>query len=408
MTDSCFIVTFLGFIILSFLDVLFCAFLWKEKKLVIRPVLCILLWIVVSNITLNEVLRSRRNYWSTFSHDTKLGWYPRKNLKHERMFDRKKKAFYIDTDNFGHRSELACKSNSIIPVMVQGDSNTFGYGLDLESTLCAQLNKLDQSCSNRFYNCGVSGFDINHFYFQYKRLASTFEIKKRLIIFNIDNDFTLSALKTPYYIRRPYLKVENNMALEITDNISPFPMQGFDNEFIEPYTNFNYLIHEPSQGWANNYSPSLLKIPLCACIIGKLHSRLYYFLQIKPDNELARTIYKPLWIMNEPVAWPQPYQDFSGKLGILLRKLKSQNNDLTICLLPMREQIVMAASGQPEKAFSFNKYMVDICEHEDIKLIDPCLAFVQTENPLALFQDDDEHLSSAGIAILAEKIKEYL
>ncbi|MDB5387762.1 MAG: hypothetical protein JWM11_3408, partial [Planctomycetaceae bacterium] len=319
------------------------------------------------------------------------------------------------TDALGHRNPLQYPENRVLPVILQGDSNVFGFGLAESETLSAVLNsKLPDEPT---YNVGVPGFDLNHYYYQYAELAKQFEIERRIVLWNIGNDFTLSALETPNFFRRPYLYVEQDKVQFAPDFRSPFPVQGYGQSFIPPYQADNGLIRTLADDWADLYPESLIRLPLSRQLIRTYHPKICRLGQLFSRKSEQLELFAPTWMLLRRELWPAPFSKYAGDLPLLLRELKRQNPRLTICLFPFREQIILN-EFQAKKSelltsgyeagdidpLSFNHYFQTICDAESIQLVDPTPGFLTSTDQLSLYQQDDQHLSAKGIRICAEEL----
>lgn len=92
---------------------------------------------------------------------------------------------HVKIDNNGLRYHK--KASNSIPIMVLGDSVTFGIGVDDDDTYPAHLQDLS---SNRFevFNCGVSGWGPAEYYLAFKKTFP--ELRQKLVIVGLflEND----------------------------------------------------------------------------------------------------------------------------------------------------------------------------------------------------------------------------
>ncbi|MHC4886764.1 MAG: hypothetical protein ACYTGH_16940 [Planctomycetota bacterium] len=394
---------FLFLVVAAFCGVIF-LFLWKRKGCWRMPLISACVWAVLCNLLLNAAIGQKISYWGAFQSDPLLGWYPTAGMKDEPVLDGHGRPYLVTTDRHGHRSPFAPSAVHGIRVLVQGDSNVFGYGLAAEDILTAQLNR--RTTSSDFYNAGVPGFDVNHYYYQYERLAKQFSIQGRLIVFNVDNDFTLSALSSAYFIRRPYLCVVGGEVRQVREHQNPFPGQGFDNEFVPPYGAFSALVHEPSRDWGDTWPLWLLQAPLGRRIISQLHPRVNRIMGRTRVGELAPTLYSPSWLLTPRSVWPQPYRDYAHDFVSILKALREQNQNTVICLLPMKEQVLRMRDDRAQAPLAFNRYFASACSQIGLSLVDPISRFVEEEDVLSLFQEDDEHLSPKGTKYIVDAVLE--
>ena len=160
-----------------------------------------LVWTVVTIVASDVSLRYREGIWTGFRFDAELGWYPVANQR-DVLMESKDGTYRVSTDTLGHRNEIVYPRDRRLSVVLQGDSNAFGFGLKLDDTFCAVFTRASgEAC----FNLGVPGYDTQHYYFQFEAITRRFAVRTRIILFNVGNDFTLSALESPYLIPRPYL-----------------------------------------------------------------------------------------------------------------------------------------------------------------------------------------------------------
>jgi hypothetical protein len=358
--------------------------------------------------------QAQQRLWSGFVFDSRYGWYPEANL-HQRELLIPNGTYIASTDELGHRNPLPYPEDHLLPAILQGDSNAFGFGLAEDETLSAVLNALRPDLP--IYNVGVLGFDLNHYYYQYAELSKQFQIKRRIVLWNIGNDFTLSALETPNFFRRPYLYVDHSEVRFASDFRSPFPVQGYGQSFIPPYRSYDGLIRTVADDWADLYPAFLVRWPLSRQLIRTYHPKLCRFGELLPGKPKQLELFAPDWMMLKRELWPAPYTQYAEDLPLLLRELKQQNSQLTICVFPFREQVIpeefrakerlLTAAGYAAsdiEPLSFNRYFKAICDAEAITLVDPTQRFLQQNDRAALYQRNDQHLSAQGMRICAEEL----
>jgi hypothetical protein len=375
------------------------------------------LWIVSTLSISNFVVgcwQIDHRLWSGFVFNARYGWYPEANLK-QRCLAIPHGAYVASTDQWGHRNPLKYPSNHVLPAILQGDSNAFGFGLAEDETLSAVLNAMQPE--QPIYNVGVPGFDLNHYYYQYAELAGRFEIKRRIIHWNIGNDFTLSALETPNFFRRPYLYVEDHAVRFAPNFQAPFPVQGYGQSFIPPYRAYDGLIHSIADDWADLYPAALIRQPLSRQLIRTYHPKICRLGELLSKRHPSLELYAPGWMLLKREYWPAPFDQYAKDLPLLLRALKQQNPRLTICLFPYREQVILEETAIKQRELlaagyaagdleplEFNRYFKAICEQESIELVDPTSQFLNAADPARLYQEGDQHLSAAGMRLCAEAL----
>ena len=283
--------------IILILDLFYLFFLFSKN---IRKIALIFtsIWAIIALLTSNAILTNKHSIWTGFEYDRSMGWYPLKNMKNMPL-QSLEGMYFVTTDEFGHRNQLPYTPD--LEHIVQGDSNLFGYGLKDEETLCRKLGTIT---GKKFYNFGVSGFDFCSYYFQYKRFAEEFNIKKRIIFFNIENDFTCSALLSPYLIKRPYLENVNGVIKEFPDNTNALKRQVYGYKFIDKYKQFDHSVEPLASGreWGNICPKWVEAVPLFFYIAEKVYPRIYGIIgrfysdeKMKTAEFLSPTF--PVWLL---------------------------------------------------------------------------------------------------------------
>ncbi len=89
-------------------------------------------------------------------------------------------------------------------ILLQGDSQAWGYGLSDAETVAARLEK--ELPNARCINAGVPGYDLQQYPTQAERLRVLYPVDRRILLVNVGNDYACSALQTPYLYPRPYLE----------------------------------------------------------------------------------------------------------------------------------------------------------------------------------------------------------
>ena len=401
------------------------AFNWHLRERFIAAVstaFWICLALVFSNALLTHFHDRTGSFsiWTCFRFHPLVGWQAEPNLSRVGAF-----APSVSTDSLGYRNANAYRENGRIPVMVQGDSNLYGYGLNYEETLCYLLNQT--LGPGTFYNFGVPGYDLNNYYFQYRLHDASFDIEKRVIFFNVGNDFTMSALRSPSYIRRPYLRVEagSNSVIGVMENMNRIPKQVYGNHFVERYANYDHLITANiSRSWGHFAPAAVGDYPIAVFtvdwIMRRVGRRIHQLLGSAgwlASQEDAFAVDFPDWLLLKIELWPAVYREFARDLTLIMREIARQNSNLTMVLFPMKMQVVEneyraavhrlkgkrhGADG-PDR-FAVNKLMLGVCAQNGIRLVDISADFLAYEGNAVLYQQGDQHLSSRGIAVAAAAI----
>lgn len=387
-----------------------------SDRLHLRAIVTIILsWTIgtlVGSNFLVEYWQSQQRLWTAFVFNARYGWYAEPNLVKHRL-STPHGSYLATTDELGHRNTIPYPADGVLPIVVQGDSNAFGFGLSDEETLASKLNA--HINGGTVFNLGVPGFDLNHYYYQYEDLSHRFKMETRIIFWNIGNDFTLSAIETPNYFRRPYLYVESGDLKQAADFVAPFPVQGYGQSFLPPYRKYDTLISEPAYDWADIYPPGLIRIPLSRQLIRTYHPKLSKAVERLFRRQPELELYDPSWMLLKREHWPVPFDQYARDFPVLLRALKQQNRQLILCPFPFREQVIpteyagkkgklLTEGHRPDELdpLAFNTFLKQVCDAEGIRLIDPTAEFLQSKEPRALYQQGDQHLSAAGMELCAQ------
>ena len=370
-------------------------------------------WILVAALAGSVIVNKLYNpFWSGFTYDAVMGWKPLPDLKNFPMTGNGTD-YLVTTNNLGYRERDAHPAT--VDYLVQGDSNIFGYGLAENQTLPELLKTRIKNAT--FYNAGVSGFDVNNYYFQYAQLARQLRISKRIIMFNIGNDFSASALKTPYFLMRPYLEVDASGHLSEVMTHPRLPGQVYGNVFIDKYAAYNKALANPLRySWGNLY-PDWLPAPKLAVLLIEKFLALPYIKQIvlSPGEDL----FYPDWLLLRKEHWPAPFPQYADDFERMLKALHDQNPQTIICLYPMRQQVLSAESEATRKTLlrqgwkeedidllAVNRYLRDACAKYGLAFLDTTPFF--SHDAQALFQGTDQHLSPQGMALVADALRDFL
>lgn len=405
-------------IISAVIDLLFILVINSKDALISMAI-----WMFAFLLAPNIILTQKQLIWTGLEYNELTGWYPLKNMKNINLNFNTHGQYAVSTDEYGHRNQVPYRKN--LEYVVQGDSNVFGYGLKYEDTLCYKLNEI---IGQKFYNFGVPGFDVNQYYFQYKYFSGKFIIKNRIVILNIGNDFTLSAYKTAYLIKRPYLEVKNGVVLEVLNNTNTIKKQAYGYRFIDKYKEYDNLVEflDAGRGWGYGCPQWFNQVPVILFVkeklspaIFKIFSHFYSKKKIEIANALSP--YYPEWLLLKIESWPQPYKDYTKDFEKIISCIKKQNENIIICLLPMKSQVInddfrlavkdLLNKGYEEDSidrYSFNKYFSDICLKNKIKLVDLTPVLSDYYLPHELYQSDNNHLSGKGMDVCATAIARML
>jgi len=184
---------------------------------------------------------------------------------------------------------------------------------------------------------------------------------------------------------------------------------------LPPYRKYDTLISEPAYDWADIYPPGLIRIPLSRQLIRTYHPKLSKAVERLFRRRPELELYDPSWMLLKREHWPVPFDQYAQDFPVLLRALKQQNRQLILCPFPFREQVIpteyagkkgklLTEGHHPEELdpLAFNTFLKQVCDAEGIRLIDPTAEFLQSNEPQALYQQGDQHLSAAGMELCAQ------
>lgn len=333
---------------------------------------------------------------------------------------------WVTTDDRGLRNpRFAEAPPKALEVVVQGDSNLFGYMLKNEETFCAAYQRAGGGVC---YNAGVNGFDVHHYYFQNKYLLDDLEAQARLIVFNLGNDFSASILDSPYLVLRPYLLTDDQGGIREVPLPHHFvPSQFYGYRYLPPYAQYDREIRgfDKGRGWGRLIPDGLSHNRVALFLLRELggggQSLLYPPRGTEDWKNLAP--YYGDWLMLPKEHWPEPYRRFARELfPAVLRATtaSTRTGRVHLLLFPMPAMVVPQAMDEAHARFrqrgqadlfsplALNDYLRDMAHELDIPVLDATPYFRAHPTPQSLFQTGDEHLSVEGMALVAELAAEWL
>lgn len=382
-------------------------------------------WVVIFLVSSHVVLGYREGTWRGFRTDQVLGWYPLSGLRDRPLEAKSGKTYLVTTDKRGHRNDHPYPETGQLDIVLQGDSNAFGFGLAKAQTFCDQLEKL---LPRRCYNVGVPGYDLQHFYYQYQQIYREFRINTRIILLNVGNDYSMSALRTPYLLRRPgiYLDDSGNTVME-NDAGMPFRKQVYGHHFLPPFSEFDRGMSTINAGrdWGNWMPEWLSGFRLAMFAFELVYPRatnLYLKIFDKDALEFGKSLnpYYPAWQYYGYEFWPQPFRLYWPHFEALVAEISKQPaKRIVVVMFPVKNQILesqesletMAVSmGYPTSAvdrFVLQRMLRTLFEKHGIVVMDLAEDFMNDPSPTDFYQTD-YHLSGKGIALVAKKVAEAL
>ncbi|MBI5162484.1 MAG: SGNH/GDSL hydrolase family protein [Magnetospirillum sp.] len=368
-------------------------------------------WAVVALVGGHVLVTRQSDFWQGFHLDAEVGWYPIANADGF-SFEGGEGRYAATTDRFGHRNRLPYPADGRLPVLVQGDSNIFGFNLAGDDTFCRRwMARGGRDC----FNAGVPGFGPHQYALQDRILARQgLRADRRLVVFNLANDFSLAALATPYLLPRPYHYLDGGEPRETGPVAHPFRRQVYGHHFIAPLAEYDHGLRTVTLGrdWAN--VPSAIEsCPLAAYLLEKVGARLVaaYVHAFGRDAEIRGKIfnpYNPAWQIQAVEHWPAPYRAFLPHFDALIGRVAAgEMGPTTMVLMPMKEQVVPAArrlltagmNAATVDIGALNRVVTAAARKHGVTVIDPTPAFMRHPDPDSLYQRDG-HLSAAGMDLL--------
>lgn len=381
-------------------------------------------------------------YFSHFVPSEETGWRFKSNLSVENAIGLgppDSTIQLLNTNSLGLRDTLEPfeVGKDAFVVAIQGDSNVAGFGLNSQSTLSHQLEILLNSCSETqpytVLNFGISGYDLNQYVIQREVLSKAYNIDVWVMVFNLSNDLSGTALEFTYRIPRPYFTLQDNQ-LQLNKRRYTYPKRIYPVEFIPAYTEYQYLL-EPmnprSQFLINSHNP-LSHSYLFIESVSRLHNycqRCSDFLvrrekkRFSEQDKLLHAAFQPYrgyWIYIDPM--PEPYHLHHPTIKALFEQWYDDdpaNPDQMVLLMPDKRAVISELFSEKQQAAEkiglgvLNKqhptdYLQEILQDIGVTSLDPLAQLLQESDPWALFLEDDDHYSEQGHAILAQVISQHL
>jgi hypothetical protein len=171
-------------------------------------------WTVVST------LRDHAN-WDSAVYDADLGWVNAPNLYRPDVYGR---GLYVRTNRQGFRDNHDFPK-AVAPgkrrIICSGDSFTFGYGVDNESTWCRVLESMDARLET--VNMGQGGYGLDQVYLRYRRDGAGLDHHLQVVAF-ITEDFTRMQLDSFHGYGKPKLELSGG---QLVVGNTPVPRRSF-------------------------------------------------------------------------------------------------------------------------------------------------------------------------------------
>jgi len=359
--------------------------------------------------------------FGVFLPDEILGWKPRPNLASAPFPYDRRTFYYVSTDADGYRNPPRVNTQgATIEMVLQGDSNGFGFGVGQDEHLCAQLQTiLRRSC----YNASVPGYDVNQYILQTRHLPVRY--RTRILLFNLENDFTMSVLATPYLIRRPYFQLEGN-DVRLVQTGMPLVAQIYGLRFISQYAVWNKALapYEGGSAWGNWIPEALGQYPTLQRLLLRLSPLFYVSTNVM--SRLAAGLQRPdpHWSPNDPDwflltrnKWPEPYRSYAADFETIFGTYLTLAQNTVVVLKATPKLVVRQVQDQAIERLLARGYQQEDIDRRSLQqlvssisvrhgatVVDATTAFEQYPDPASLFLSGDAHLSPAGHALMARLV----
>ena len=324
--------------------------------LVVTILVCFLILETTARIVLPYSSERENIYETIYEYDSTLGWKAKPHVVVNFSIPAGTTVVRTNADGF-RTHEFSPTTESIV---VLGDSQTWGYGVENNETFPAQL---EQRVDATVFNLGMTGYGTVQQYLALQEHIDTLQPDTVILAIFI-NDFTENVFSNndvPYSYPRPVAELSEG-GIEYA-NI-PVPRR----EQLEP-----------------EYGPVTRTL---------FKSRLVYF--------VAQGLYRGIdnFLFNAGVAEPELPGDFNHTIRVMNtlidqieEELAARDADLLVVMLPVKGR-----AGTP----TVEAYYAAVCSHR--------------ENCLNLFDADvqdkylpfDSHLAPDGHAVIADAIAETL
>jgi len=399
----------------------------NKKQLKIRITAILIIFLVV--YTLGEVIvrifdpqqlynehsPSYPTYPKEVEFDKDLGWSTVKNYQVKPYSKQGKNQFSTITHNSkGYRMDHEVNEEKNIIVMT-GDSLTYGFWVDDENIVSAQLNKL---LGNEWdiINLGVGGYGTDQSFLRFIR--DGLQYKPKVVVHTLfTNDFSNIVSKYQYNVYKP-LFVLGDGALQLTNvpvPVSPDIERSYPKDREHAFKGFKRIM----RSWSHLYILYKNKISQTKSKIKNM------FNPKTPEKQDYFAAYKDseLWSIE------REYSDVMNYAFVLnsfiLREYNdlAKQNNITFIFVVIGDRISVDPKMQKETEdryfnidenfFDYEKpyrLLEDFAEEENIKIINLYPTFKKEfqENKKDIYLVEDHHLNDYGHEVYAKEIYNLL
>lgn len=327
--------------------------------------------------------------------DELLGWKNRKNFSG--IFRQSNVTTYVTTNSLGMRGspEIAI-ANEKKSILILGDSQTWGYGLNDDDTFSHILQDM---LGEEFavFNAGVLGYGLDQELLWLQRMGKV--IKPELIIVTINlNDLSNISNKQQYHLWKPIYKIDEAQLVLETKHI--------DNEyFFEAKGMRPLLLKFASLYW---FFEKFTRLKASLSFMNKKTSQstAHYSLDWMVLNRNPNQRILSTWLLAE----------------YIIREMKICVSDLgaelMVVPLPFIESVSPNFWQQVQKQLNINPEDFDldiffrrfkkIAENENLLFFDPLPKFLKCANSMEFFSEYHYHFNALGHQKLAEELYETI
>ena len=381
---------------------------------------------------------TKLRYWSAFVPDDDLAWRVRPNSTFEvEWYPGIKQTITSNSDGLRDTKNPEDIDHDKTVVMLQGDSNILGFGIQSEELLSKHLadSLANYDKGVEVINGGTSGYDLQHYVLQMEKLNERYQQDYNFIIFNMDNDYVSSLLSSSYLVSRPYYDlVDGELVHHDREFRVPSQMRGLEyvrsleeyDEDIAPFfarkkrpvlggiVGQSFLAHALYSRFQSRYAGSRWSgSKLEKYLIGEKPAKTY------SDSEYNRSslLLNYFFYLKE---WPEPYIEGHKLISKLFEHYQRFDKTKTVVILmpakgvimepeKTKEMVVKYSEGKGEVDLEkFSRLMQTTLDNIGMDYINLEPLFKNHANRDELFLKNNDHISPVAHKMIADEIASYL
>jgi lysophospholipase L1-like esterase len=335
--------------------------------------------------TKNVTLFARQLY----EKDEILGWRNKKNFSG--FFQQASSSTRVTTNSLGLRGspELVVNTDKK-RILILGDSQTWGYGLN-DSEIVSQLLQKRLGTEFAVFNASVLGYGLDQELLWLKRIGEA--VKPKLIIVTVNlNDLTNISQKQQYHIWKPIFRIDKGQLVLETGHI--------DNDlFFEE----------------NIMRSVLLNLACVYWIIGKFNQLKNAYLNLNKKRRMSTAYYSLDWMVlsHNPTQRIQSTWVLAERIIVEMNKFASHlGARLILVPLPFVESVSESRWEHVQKQLHMNeddfdlsiffKRFKNIAENQKILYVNPLPEFQEYADVANPFGEHHYHFNAVGHQLLAK------